>query len=270
MITVIIATKNGSPYIRRALDSVFNQTIAQSSSPFYDTGFKVRVISDGSTDDTEEILSTYANHEPRLEYIALKKNIGPGNARNLAILGGTTDTGVTVSPISSTYLAFLDDDDIWDTPEKLEYQMQFLSTHTDIAVVGSSMVRFVHEDNTLLKTIRLNTNPDVIKKNILSYNPLITSSVVCRTETFKQVHGFSSLYLAEDYDLWLRIGQISRISNVDNTSITYTVRKNSASHTRKKEMAKTVLHLVQKYKHRYPGYTKAIIKAYLRVLLSYM
>lgn len=270
MITVVIATKNGSAYITRALDSIFSQTVCIPNHPAYDPNFKVRVVSDGSTDQTEYIVAEYSKKEPRVELISLKKNIGPGLARNLAIFGGKTDTGECIQETFSNYIAFIDDDDIWTDTHKLENQVTLLSSDNNLGIVGSSEVDFVSEDGDALKTLHLPTSTEDIHKNMLSYNPLITSSVLCKTEVFKKAGGFAPLYLAEDYDLWLRIGQISHITNTPGAKIAYTVRKNSASHARKKDMAYTVLGLVKSYKNIYPNYTKAIIKAYARVCISYI
>ena len=273
MITVVIATKNGSAYIQRALDSIYKQSVTRSDSPSFDPHFKVRVVSDGSTDSTDSIVHEHIIKEPRTTLISLKHSVGPGKARNLAILGGTTEDGTGIEPIDETlspYIAFLDDDDMWKSEIKLERQLMFLNSNPSVFVVGSDTTEFRDERGTVLKTIKSPIDPISIKNNILSYNPLITSSVVCRTDIFKTLGGFKPMFLAEDYDLWLRIGQTGNISNVNHSDIIYTVRQKSASNSRRVEMAKTVLYLVKEYRYTYPGYVKALLKAYARLLLSYI
>lgn len=207
MISVIIATKNGEKYIARAIQSALSQSVAikNASNPTLFTGFEIIVISDGSTDNTAQIVRELSVTDSRIKLIELSQNIGPGQARNLAILGGPIPNSL-VSPIKNKFVAILDDDDLWQNPKKLENQIKYLEENPDIVLVGSKKTEFTRENGELLRWIINQTDPNIIRNNILSYNPVITSSAVFRTNIFAEVGGFKAMYLAEDYDLWLRMG----------------------------------------------------------------
>ena len=104
---------------------------------------------------------------------------------------------------------------------------------------------------------------------MLSYNPIITSSVLFRKDIFMKAGCFKDMRLAEDYDLWLRMGKFGKIANVDGADTQYTIRDSGASRSNKIKMCKAVIQLVNEYKKDYPNYMKAIIKGYLRLYLSY-
>jgi len=74
MISVIIPTHNRKELLRRALKSVSEQTVKD---------LEIIVVSDGSTDDTEEYLAAYQHNEHRLRFIAYaekKEPIMPGTS----------------------------------------------------------------------------------------------------------------------------------------------------------------------------------------------
>lgn len=102
-VSAIIPTYNHAAYLGEAIDSV----LAQTHAPV-----EVIVIDDGSTDDTEEVLSRYSN-----QIVAVRQpNAGVSAARNRGAARASGDL-----------LAFLDADDIW-LPAKIELQVnRFLS-----------------------------------------------------------------------------------------------------------------------------------------------
>lgn len=283
MISVIIATKNGEKYIARAIQNALQQSVATRNkiNPAEFGGFEIVVVSDGSTDNTVKIVNELCDIDSRIRLIELKENVGPGLARNIAILGkihattsdkSITDSDVatqTVFPIQNSFVAILDDDDLWQNPKKLENQIKFLEENPDVVLVGSKKTEFTRENGEHLRWIINETDSNLIRQKMLSYNPIITSSAVFRTHIFKEVDGFKAMYLAEDYDLWLRMGLHGNISNVENAETTYTIRDSGASKSRQIEMAQTVLALAKEYRHQYPSAWRAILKGYLRVILTY-
>ena len=260
MISVIIATKNGEKYIARAIQSALSQSVALENlldSSKY-PGFEIVVISDGSTDKTVEIVRTASAKDSRIRLIELTTNVGPGLARNQAILQS-----------KNSYIALLDDDDIWTNTNKLKNQIAYLEENQNVILVGSEKTEFTRENGEHLRWIINETNPENIRKNMLSYNPIITSSAVFRKKIFDEVGGFKSMYLAEDYDLWLRMGLYGDISNVSNSETIYTMRDGSASKIRNMDMAKAVLNLVKEYRHQYPNYFISLLKAHARIILTH-
>jgi len=90
--SVIIPTKNRLNMLKRAIDSVLNQSFKK---------FEIVIIDDHSTDGTFEFLEKYSRKDHRIRFF---KNNGSGAcpARNYGIIKS-----------KGSVLAFLDDDDEW-------------------------------------------------------------------------------------------------------------------------------------------------------------
>ena len=115
VISVITATYNHSHLLGRCIQSVLNQT-------FQD--FELIIVNDGSTDDTEKIVSNLSNE--KVKYVRHPKNQGASVARN---------TGIRLA--KGDYIAILDDDDEW-MPEILEKQMKvFYTAPPEVGVYSS-------------------------------------------------------------------------------------------------------------------------------------
>ncbi len=264
MISVIIATKNGEKYIANAIKNALSQTVAvqNQSNPSQFPGFEIIVVSDGSTDKTAEIVKGMIASDSRIKLIELTENVGPGTARAKGI-----------SQSKNPYIAILDDDDSWINLSKLENQISFLESNPKAVVVGAEKTEFVSGSGTHLRWFFHKTDPEIIHAEMLLRCPIINSSVVFRKDAYEKVGGLSNLRLAEDYDLWLRMGKIGDIVNIKDAETRYTLRTNSASGSNGKDRVKlalVVLDLVRKYKDDYPNYRKALIKAYIRIARKFL
>ena len=88
--SVIIPTYNHANYLKKALDSVLNQSF---------NNYEIIVIDDNSTDNTSAVVNSYKNK------IIYKKII------NNRIIGKSRNLGIEIS--KGEWLAFLDSDDEW-------------------------------------------------------------------------------------------------------------------------------------------------------------
>lgn len=105
MITFIIPAYQAEKTLTRTVESILRQT---------DDRWKIILINDGSTDDTENICIRCRDLNPdKISYI-YQENSGQGKARNVGIELVTTD-----------YLSFLDSDD-WLMPDYVETVGRFL------------------------------------------------------------------------------------------------------------------------------------------------
>ncbi len=260
MIHVILATKNGSKYIERAIQSVLTQT---------ENHLEMIVVDDASTDSTAEIVKKMAILDPRIRLVSLTKNVGPGKARDAGIKAITLESSI---PKENIYIALIDDDDVWLQSNKLERQKSFLDTHTEHALVGSAKIfnvderglPYPDEKNSAYMTPHFDHE---IRSEMLRRNCFVTSSVMFRKKAYDAVGGFKPMHLAEEYDLWLRMGRVGWMTNLDGIEVNYTFRHGSVSRLKQREMYTTVLSLVKEYKNQYPKKWLGLAKAYARILL---
>ena len=117
-VSTIITTYRRADMLKRAIDSVLNQTYSN---------IEVIVVDDNdekSEDrkNTEEIMTSYANN-PKVKYIKHKGNMNGAAARNTGIKNSTGEI-----------VCFLDDDD-WYLETKIEKQLEFLCKNKDYKAV---------------------------------------------------------------------------------------------------------------------------------------
>jgi teichuronic acid biosynthesis glycosyltransferase TuaG len=72
------------------------------------------IVDDCSSDDSKNIVRHYVENDNRIILIELEKNVGPAEARNIAL-----------RMANGKYIAFLDSDDLW-APQKLDRQIAFM------------------------------------------------------------------------------------------------------------------------------------------------
>lgn len=109
-VSVITPVYNAEKFIKETIDSVLQQSYED---------FEYLLIDDCSTDNSAEIVKSYATKDARIKYIKLKENSGAAVARN---------TGLEHA--QGRYIAFIDSDDLW-YPEKLETQLAFMQVKNE-------------------------------------------------------------------------------------------------------------------------------------------
>ena len=102
LVSVIIPVYNGERYLSDTIGSVIAQT---------EKDWEIVAVNDGSTDHSQAILEEFAMKYPDRIRVISVSNGGVSRARN---------TGV--SEARGTYIAFLDQDDLW-MPQKLQLQI---------------------------------------------------------------------------------------------------------------------------------------------------
>ena len=91
LLSVIVPVYNVESYLAECLDSLIGQTLQE---------MQFIVVDDGSTDGSVDILTAYAERDPRFVVLHTRSNGGPGAARNRGVAAAT-----------GRYITFLDSDD---------------------------------------------------------------------------------------------------------------------------------------------------------------
>jgi glycosyltransferase involved in cell wall biosynthesis len=195
-VSVVIPTYNSAKYLGAAIDSVLMQS-------FHNV--EVLVIDDGSTDDTDLVMSKYG---PPVRLIR-QPNQGVAVARNRGI-----------EESRGSYVAFLDADDTW-LPHKLECQLAELAQlATHRACYCADLVRT--EDLEPLAVRRRAGKHATIEDLLLRGNVIGNSGVVCDRSLFAVVGDFDqNLSQCADWDMWIRIATITEFVYVDEPLVMY-------------------------------------------------
>ncbi len=137
-VTVLVPVYNTQKYLRHCLDSLAAQTLSS---------IKFLCIDDGSTDESAEILSEYANADDRFEIIS-KQNSGYGASMNRGL-----------DACSSKYVGIVEPDDFADS--HMFENLFFLAEETGAEVVKSNY--YEHRTGDLPRDDRFEESLDFSK-----------------------------------------------------------------------------------------------------------
>lgn len=205
LISVIMPCYNMASYVSDSIKSVIAQTYPH---------WELLIVDDASSDETVNIIKSYAQADSRIKFAIKKQNSGISDTRNQCI-----------QMAQGQFLAFLDADDIWH-PEKLEKQLSFMlaknigftySTYDWINEDGKIMNKFINTIGNLdYKTYLRNT---IIGCSTVMVNKAITGDVF--------VPKFRT---SEDTATWLDILRKGLMAYaIDESLVSYRIRRKSAS-----------------------------------------
>lgn len=127
LVSIIVPTYNCEGYIKQALDSILMQEC--------DFSYEILIGDDASTDGTPQILLDYAARHECIKLFLRETNLGA--AKNCIELLKTA---------RGKYLATLEGDDIWNTPSKLQKQVDFLENN-DNYIGCATKVDFIDKNS---------------------------------------------------------------------------------------------------------------------------
>jgi glycosyltransferase involved in cell wall biosynthesis len=197
LVSVVIPVFNGERFVRRAIDSVLDQTYRY---------VEIIAIDDGSTDESAAILASYGDRvvvhrQPNCGSVGVVRNAG-------------------IERANGEFVAFLDQDDWWE-PTKVHSQVGVFHDDSSIGLVHTG-VGYWNDDTRCFTECpypELSSHKLVGRcyEQLLLGNPIVNSSVMVRRSLFDHV-GLCDLRIqgntVQDYDLWLRIAAVSRLEYV--------------------------------------------------------
>lgn len=118
-VSVLLATYNRAHLLRRAVESVLNQSLQD---------FELIIVDDCSADDTPNRIEELKKIDSRIVSVQTDENVGVAAARNAGLRYCT-------SPL----IAFMDDDDAWTDVQKLIKQRSYLDANPKVDAVCTSV-----------------------------------------------------------------------------------------------------------------------------------
>jgi hypothetical protein len=112
----------------------------------------------------------------------------------------------------------MDADDI-SLPDRLERQYRFMEEHPDIGVC-SSWAQVIDGDGHVTGKMVLQTDPGFVLIHLLFSVPLIQPACCIRTDLLKE-HKYQKEPVTEDYELWSRLSDITRMANIPEFLLQY-------------------------------------------------
>ena len=211
LISILLPVYNSELFIKKTIDSVLNNT---------HKAFELIIINDGSEDNSLDIIKSY--DDPRIK-LYNKSNSGLIETLNYGI-----------RKCKNEIIMRIDSDDIIHS-QKIEKQL-FMFKKDKVALLGTEGYT-INNAGEVDSTINLPSNHDDILKAMMNYNASVIHPSIMVYKNVLQSVGLYSPYMkhAEDYDLFLRISKIGKISNLNEKLIYLRKNENNISHLNAKE-----------------------------------
>ena len=190
-VAVIMPVYNRALYLGAAIESVLAQTY---------TDYKLIIWDDGSTDNSLSIAKKYARIDSRIKVFS-RENRGQASAMSDAIALG-----------HSKYVAQLDSDDLLH-PEALNLAVTVLDKDANIGMVYSDHLMIDAEGNVrgLGNRSRIPYSPQRLLIDFMTFHFRLI-----RREVYDAVGGYDiNLGTAEDYDLCLKLSEVTQIEHIE-------------------------------------------------------
>lgn len=188
--SIIVPLYNKAPYVRKALESIVNQT-------FQD--YEVIIVNDGSTDNSLDVTEKFFENiddrwiDDRLTIIN-QPNAGVAAARN---------NGVTKS--NGELVCFLDADDWWE-PTFLEEMSRLIDAYPDAGLYGCD---YYYVKNGKMKIYPKNAEGYIDYCKVYTdckAMPIHPNGAIIPRKVFDEIGGFDSrIKMGEDFILFMQI-----------------------------------------------------------------
>lgn len=192
LVSVIMPTYNRASIIKKAIDSVIQQS---------HKNFELLICDDGSTDNTKEIVAQYLS-DSRVRFFQLN-HVGVSGARNKGL-----------EMARGEIIAYLDSDNTWDR-DFIKTMLVFMD-HGKLDAAYSS----IHAVDDQVKTICYRGDnfdwEECLKENYIDMNAFVHTRKQSMSLRFDE-----NLKRLVDWDFILRITKDTRVSHIPYLGVTY-------------------------------------------------
>lgn len=227
-ISVLMSVYNADKYLTEAMDSILAQTYSD---------FEMIVVNDKSTDESGDILTAFAQKDPRIVILENVQNIGLTKSlnRGLAIAKGE-------------YVARMDADDI-SAPDRFQKQVAFLDMHPDYSFV-SCIGRYIDENGNPERLRPFPETNEEIYAMMPKVDAVMHPGVMFRREDIARIGNYCEDFrVVQDYDLWFRgMAAGYKFYNIQEPLVLF--RRDESYNTRKSRAYRLVDYQVRKKGYR--------------------
>jgi glycosyltransferase involved in cell wall biosynthesis len=212
-VSVCMITYNHENYIAQAIESVLMQKTTFE--------YEILIGEDCSTDSTRDIVFDYQERYPEIiKTIFHKSNVGPQN-----------NFSQTLKACTGQYIAILEGDDYWLSPDKLQNQADILDIRADISFCFHN--NLIIDENDMDSVHFSNTNQSVITtiEDIIDCWYVMTCSIMFRSSFLNDLPPWFFNFKNGDYILQLLLSTRGPVYYIDEIMGVYRQQKWGLSRT---------------------------------------
>jgi glycosyltransferase involved in cell wall biosynthesis len=202
-LSVQMVTYNQERYVEQAIRSALMQRT--------DFDFEIVIGEDCSKDRTREICRRLAaEHPDKIRLLEREKNLGMHENHRQ-----------TFFACRGQYIAFLEGDDFWTVPEKLQRQVEFLDAHPECVLCYHNVLIFDEHTNEEAFYCRPNHPTITGLKEQLQEISVNTASVVMRNGLFEQFPEFGKDLIMGDWIFYIWIASMGKLGYLPDVMACY-------------------------------------------------
>lgn len=210
IISCILPTYNGAKYLQQALDALSSQDFEN---------FEVLIVDDCSTDETPGIAQAHCHRDSRFRVIR--------NSRNLK-LPASLNAGFREA--RGHYWTWTSDDN-FHNPNAFRILSETLDRRSEVGLVYTDQI-LVDEFGQVTQHAR------ALASGMLVFGNTVGASFLYRKAVADEVGEYDeNLFLAEDFDYWLRISKTSLIARLHEPIYNYRFHSGSLTAKRQRDIA---------------------------------
>jgi len=191
---------NSRPFVGAAIDSILTQTFGD---------FVFYIVDDGSTDGSGDLVAERAARDTRIRLIR-QDNLGIVASLNrmLALVDGT-------------FVARMDADDI-ALPDRFARQLGRMEVDAQLGALGTQFVEIDAAGRRIAGGFAMPVGTALVHAELEQRQPIANPTAMFRTQVLRDAGLYREAFrYCEDYDLFLRLSQISRIDNLPDALLLY-------------------------------------------------
>ena len=208
-VSIVLPSYNGEQYIEQAIQSVLEQSYLN---------WELIIVDDCSIDGTASIINHYAQKDSRIQVIHNTENQKLPRSLNIGFRRAAGD-----------YFTWTSDDNYYD-PDAIEVMVSFLESNPQYGLVYCDM-NDLYEDGTLLRSNRVRSTQYFYSGSYFG------ACFLYRRQAAEAVGEYDpDMFLAEDYDFFLRLGKQTKLYYLPECKYTYRIHQESLSQTKTRQV----------------------------------
>jgi glycosyltransferase involved in cell wall biosynthesis len=219
LVSIILPTYNGSRYLDDSISSCLDQTYRN---------LELIIVDDCSTDSTPDIIRKRAAQDLRIRPVTHETN---------KKLPGALNSGF--SQARGEYLTWTSDDNLY-RPDAIERMVKALACQPEVSVLYAGYA-VINDAGQVLNTMPAKQPSQLVLGNVVGACFLYRKSVQDAIGPYDE-----TIFLAEDYDFWLRAAQHFQFAALDSDLYSYREHQGSLSATRCVEFSSAYCKAVDK------------------------
>jgi len=236
LVSISLVAFNQGAYIREAIESCLMQKV--------DFNYEIIIHDDASTDNSAEIILEYANEHPEIIRPIIQ-------TENQFSKGTEVNAKIVIPKARGKYIAFLEADDYWIDPNKLQNQVNFLKNNPDVVMCFTATKRIFPNSSKDPKINRFQNRDTLCEiKDVIRHGGSLVDmgSAVVQRSIFNDVPDW--YYYAQTWDLTVPLlsllhGKIQYLNEVTsvyryNVSGSWTQKNFTQLQRRKKNRIKSI------------------------------